>query len=489
MGKSEKHLRAEWAWTALLALVVTLAFTYSPVWASALPWETPHLLPGRIKAEDYRPGGHGIGYRDHTPGNIGGAYRGDDVDIESPYPSGDRFHIGWVEAGEWLAYDVRVQRADRYRVTVRMASAFPEPKTARLKLDGAPLDGGVFTLIGGDGWYNFKNVSAEIALPAEDHVLQLVFDSPKLDSPKLNVNYIDVKAGQPLVLGMYNNTAIPPKAEGNTSANFEHVIDKFFEPSRIIIRRSFNPGLPTSFERSAARNDPPHGLVSFLSVKPPGGDHAGVAAGKYDAAIKSLAQSMPVGTYLTMNHEPENDMTGPEFVAMFQRFYSVAKSANPNISIGYIAMGYQWRPGSLSTATPDDWWPGSHSTDWLGCDTYMSGWRGAALPLGEDPHFQRWYQWALTKDKSLIIPEYGVEAAPIGFSDIVRADVNRRSLDWAWTQPRIRMVLYWNGRYSNNDGQFHLNPTTADPADRFSLSRSAWNEKVLEYGSFDTSID
>ncbi len=41
-----------------------------------------HAIPGIIQAEDYKPGGEGIGYHDTTPGNTFGKYRNDDVDIE-----------------------------------------------------------------------------------------------------------------------------------------------------------------------------------------------------------------------------------------------------------------------------------------------------------------------------------------------------------------------------------------------------------------------
>ncbi len=40
-------------------------------------------VPGRIEAEDYDIGGETIAYHDTTPGNTGGAYRHDDVDIET----------------------------------------------------------------------------------------------------------------------------------------------------------------------------------------------------------------------------------------------------------------------------------------------------------------------------------------------------------------------------------------------------------------------
>ncbi|MEM9680710.1 MAG: glycosyl hydrolase, partial [Bacteroidota bacterium] len=62
-------------------------------------------LPGIVQAEDYKDGGEGIGYFDSDPGNTGGAYRNDNVDIEVTGDTSGSYNVGWIEAGEWLAYD------------------------------------------------------------------------------------------------------------------------------------------------------------------------------------------------------------------------------------------------------------------------------------------------------------------------------------------------------------------------------------------------
>ena len=60
--------------------------------------------PCRIEAENYDYGPNGYAYYDTTPGNTGGAYRSDDVDI-SQMPGGG-YNIGYVADGEWLTYTV-----------------------------------------------------------------------------------------------------------------------------------------------------------------------------------------------------------------------------------------------------------------------------------------------------------------------------------------------------------------------------------------------
>ena len=68
----------------------------------------------RIEAENYDVGGEGVGYHDTTPGNQGGAYRAEDVDVRAS--SGGGFVVGWIAAGEWLAYTVDVPVAGVYTI-------------------------------------------------------------------------------------------------------------------------------------------------------------------------------------------------------------------------------------------------------------------------------------------------------------------------------------------------------------------------------------
>jgi len=62
-------------------------------------------IPGMIELENYDTGGSGVSYWDSTPGNSGGAYRQDDVDI---YQTGTVVAIGGTADGEWLSYTVNV---------------------------------------------------------------------------------------------------------------------------------------------------------------------------------------------------------------------------------------------------------------------------------------------------------------------------------------------------------------------------------------------
>jgi uncharacterized repeat protein (TIGR03803 family) len=99
---------------------------------------TPWAVPGRIEAEDYDLGGPGIAYVDHSPGNEGGAYRSDDVDIKASRAGG--FAVGWFAAGEWLAYTVDVKIDGIYTIAARVGSLFTG-RTFHIAIDGQDVTG------------------------------------------------------------------------------------------------------------------------------------------------------------------------------------------------------------------------------------------------------------------------------------------------------------------------------------------------------------
>lgn len=174
-------------------------------------------------------------------------------------------------------------------------------------------------------------------------------------------------------------------------------------------RRCFNPSLPVSFQQSCAKDDWAHGHRSFVSWKPPNLDHAATAAGAYDAQIRAWAASVPtnIGLYATVWHEPEDDMTGAQYVAMYQHVYQVVKATNPSITFGPVYMGYWWEEGSSHYAPggPNAWWVWSRYADFVGIDTYAPN----PVPLTKNAGFQGWLRFVNLKapTKPLVVAEYG----------------------------------------------------------------------------------
>ena len=130
-------------------------------------------IPGRIEAENYDFGGQGVGYYDTTAGNEQGfsVYRADDVDVKESGEGGRA--VGWIAAGEWLAYTVDIETSGSHRIDVRVGSALPG-RTFHVEVDGGAVTESVAVPQVAD-WDRYETVSvAGVPLQAGRHVLRMV---------------------------------------------------------------------------------------------------------------------------------------------------------------------------------------------------------------------------------------------------------------------------------------------------------------------------
>jgi hypothetical protein len=263
----------------------------------------------------------------------------------------------------------------------------------------------------------------------------------------------------------------PGRADGPQLAIFRAADDAL---GPLTVRRSFEPELPESFAESSAAPDAAAGLHSFVSWKPPGGDFRGAAAGEYDDRVRAWARSVPrTGVFATAFHEPENNMTGPEFVALQRHLYTVVKDANPTIRWGPVYMAYWWDPEQPGhwIGDPAQWWPGNDHADFAAFDWYGPD----PTPMTQSRSFATWYDFMAPTRLPLIIAEYGqYMRRPGGPSDWTkaqaRAEAIREDARWIREHPQITMWIYWQG--ADADGDWRLQ----DEA-----SRQAWRE-VAETG-------
>ncbi len=162
--------------------------------ASSTPYSgTAISLPGTIEAENYDKGGEGVAYHDTTPGNSGGVYRADGVDIRKTTDSSGSYNIKSVRAGEWLAYSVNVASAGSYTVNFRVASQ-GTGGTVHLTLDGANVTGAV-ALPNTGGWDTWTTVSKTgVTLSAGAHILKLVVDANGSGGTVADINWISVSS-------------------------------------------------------------------------------------------------------------------------------------------------------------------------------------------------------------------------------------------------------------------------------------------------------
>ncbi len=124
------------------------------------------LAAGRTEFEDY------AAFYDTTPGNTGGVYRADDVDIEVCAAGG--YNVGWIEAGEWLEFNFTNNTAGSYTLTCSTASA-SVGGTINVLIDGAQT--ATINAPTTGNWQNWTMVDTPIDLPYGAFTLRFEMES------------------------------------------------------------------------------------------------------------------------------------------------------------------------------------------------------------------------------------------------------------------------------------------------------------------------
>ena len=138
-------------------------------------------IPATIQAEDYS------NYYDNTPGNTGGAYRTDSVDIEITSNPGGNYNIGWVQPGEWLEYPISVANEGLFTLTIATASNV-NGGTLHVDLNGTNLTG-TMRVNGTGGWQSWQNITAsQLNISAGEHTLRLNIDSGEFNIDTLTLS-------------------------------------------------------------------------------------------------------------------------------------------------------------------------------------------------------------------------------------------------------------------------------------------------------------
>ena len=153
---------------------------------------TPYALPGTVQFENYDAGGEGVAYHDSTSGNSGGQYRSNSVDIGTSRDTGGGYNIGWVHAGEWLKYTVKVTASATYSLDLRVAQK-GSGGTFHVEVDGVDKTGAIVAPNTGD-WQVWKTVTKTgVALTAGTHVVRVVMDADGSGGSVANFNWFKVR--------------------------------------------------------------------------------------------------------------------------------------------------------------------------------------------------------------------------------------------------------------------------------------------------------
>jgi hypothetical protein len=178
-----------------------------------------------------------------------------------------------------------------------------------------------------------------------------------------------------------------------------------------------------------------------------------VAAGSCDAQIDAIAAAMPADSFLTYFHEPEDDMTGVQFVNAFTRVYQRTKAVNSAVNVVPVHMAYQWRAGSTKVTANgsggdremQDWVVPAGYADAYGIDLYwQASTRGSEpddpVSVGDDPRMLRWYGAFGALGRPLSLTEWGIDddAGPRAS----RGPAIRASQTWLAAHG-FQVVCYW----------------------------------------------
>ncbi|AMX02459.1 family 16 glycosylhydrolase [Microbulbifer thermotolerans] len=138
---------------------------------------------------------------DTTPGNSGGAYRNEDVDIEVTTDTGGGYNVGWIDAGEWLAYyNLNIPTSGKYTVRFRVASEVGG--TLSNDLNGGSIVLGSLTVPNTGGWQNWQTISHTVHIDAGTYSLGVY-----AVTGNWNLNWIEV---------------VPENSQGGVATVHEH---------------------------------------------------------------------------------------------------------------------------------------------------------------------------------------------------------------------------------------------------------------------------
>lgn len=147
-------------------------------------------IPGIVEAPYYKTGGEGVAYHDTSAENIGGALRGDAVDIRTNSFNGS--NVGWNQTGEWLKYNVDVKEEGLYNFELSAATTFTGAQ-ARLWLDDETDLTGIIDIPKSGDWNVWQTASAQnFFLPEGKHTLKLETVKGEFDFARLKFTSFDI---------------------------------------------------------------------------------------------------------------------------------------------------------------------------------------------------------------------------------------------------------------------------------------------------------
>lgn len=140
-------------------------------------------VPGKIEAEDY----------DQSNG----------IQTENTSDAGGGKNVGWIDGGDWLDYNVQVEKSANYDVSLRVAAPASGSRAQLRKSDGSVL--ATFDIPQSGAYQNWVTVNAVVALTQGTQILRIY-----AVTNGWNINWVDFKTAD------NDQTTPPPAIEGRT---------------------------------------------------------------------------------------------------------------------------------------------------------------------------------------------------------------------------------------------------------------------------------
>jgi hypothetical protein len=108
------------------------------------------------------------------------------IQTEATTDAGGGLDVGYIEAGDWMSYNVTIPVTGTYRVIYRVASA-NTGTTLRLEKDAGATQLGTVTIPNTGGWQNWTNVAQNVTLPAGTYAIGIA-----TSTGGFNINYLTI---------------------------------------------------------------------------------------------------------------------------------------------------------------------------------------------------------------------------------------------------------------------------------------------------------
>ncbi|HET7542645.1 MAG TPA: family 16 glycosylhydrolase [Polyangiaceae bacterium] len=161
---------------------------------------TTTTVPGRVEAESYALGGEGSAYH-VAHGDWSTAHpRSDSMDIGADAAASGGYAIGWIDPGQWYAYDVNAATTGTCTLSPRVTAPW-QPGALHIQLDGVDVTGelGFSTT---SGWLDLAQ-SAAFPLTAGAHRFKVLMDGHGFNLDSFDVDLQQV-ASSPWVPAGYD---------------------------------------------------------------------------------------------------------------------------------------------------------------------------------------------------------------------------------------------------------------------------------------------